>query len=104
MDSAEIGSLFFIALVSSCPGAFLGMGVSKALNPLMSYKISILAFSVILTFADFVLSGPGSKGIAYLIAVFWGLALGWFLPTGDLVFTMSIPKDQESEIVGFSYS
>jgi len=58
-------------------------------------------FSALTVAGAFILDGPNKKNICYLFAVFWGMCLGWFYPTSDLIFSLSLPKGQESEITGF---
>merc|ERR1712224_807908 len=42
-----------------------------------------------------------AKSVSYAWAVFIGLGLGWFYPTGNLFFSMCLPKGQEAEFAGF---
>ena len=41
------------------------------------------------------------KYVAFFFALLWGVCLGWFYPTANLVFSLSLPKGQESELTGF---
>lgn len=47
------------------------------------------------------MTSPDDKPIAYIFAAVWGCLLGWFYPTDALIFSMIMPKGQESELAGF---
>ena len=41
-----------------------------------------------------------SKIITYIMAVFWGIALGWFYPTENGFFATLVPDSQATEMAG----
>ena len=53
-------------------------------------------------FAGFLLmTSPDDKYIAFIFAGIWGLLIGWYYPADSLIFSMLMPKGQESELAGF---
>lgn len=100
-DGAGIGIIFIVVLASTLPGSYLGAFVSKRSTPKISILLNIFLF-IGANFAGFLLmTNPDDKSIAYLFASAWGLLLGWFYPTESLIFSMLMPRGQESELAGF---
>lgn len=96
----EIGIFFFVSLVFSIPGSFLGAYVTKNTDPKRSYRLSMMML--------FLWSSIGAIILEYLppsMAYVWGcgigLCLGWYYPTENLFFSMCLPKGQEAELAGF---
>jgi len=100
-SGTEVGLTFFIALIGTLPGSAIATLVSKKTNPITSFKCLLLFFSAVTVAGAFVLHGPEMKMVAYFFALLWGVCLGWFYPTAALIFSLSLPKGQESELTGF---
>ncbi|KAL7542812.1 hypothetical protein ACHAXR_012126 [Thalassiosira sp. AJA248-18] len=101
MTGTEVGIVFLVTLVSTIPGSKLGEIISKKTTPITSWKINLVTFMAITAVGSFVLTGPDRKSICYVFGVLWGSMLGWFYPLENVIFAMSIPKGQESELSGF---
>jgi len=101
MDGSQLGIVFLIALLCSIPGAKLGADISKKYNPIISLKIFYVYFTSITIVGGILLDRPERKNLAYGLGVVWGLGLGWYHPTVNLIFSLSLPKGQEAELAGF---
>lgn len=101
MNGTEVAIIFLITLLASIPGSKLGQFIAKRTNPITSWKINLIVFSVITIAGAFVLTSPEVKYVCFAFGVLWGIMLGWFYPLENLVFTLSVPKGQESELSGF---
>jgi len=100
-DGTEVGIIFLIALIGTIPGSKIANIISRKTNPVTSFKCILLFFSIVTVAGSLVLSGPEMKYVAFFFALLWGVCLGWFYPTANLVFSLSLPKGQESELTGF---
>jgi len=103
MSSAELGIVLFLSLLFSIPGAKIGSIISKKINPVASLKIQLTFFSVVTILGGFIVDREERKGLAYLLGILWGISLGWFYPTANLIFSLLLPKNQESELTGFYF-
>mmetsp|Transcript_29201 Transcript_29201/g.62094 ORF Transcript_29201/g.62094 Transcript_29201/m.62094 type:complete len:514 (-) Transcript_29201:192-1733(-) len=101
MSGTEVGMVFLITLVTTIPGAKLGQWIAKKTNPITSLKLNLLVFSAVTAVGAFVLTGPEVKVLVYFFGCLWGGLLGWFYPLENVIFTMSVPAGQESELSGF---
>lgn len=101
MTGSQVGIVFLITLVSTLPGSKLGEVVAKRYDPITSWKVNLVLFSAITVVGSFVLTGPDRQTICYAFGVLWGLMLGWFYPLENVVFTLGVPRGQESEFSGF---
>jgi len=101
MNGTEVAVIFLITLASSIPGAKLGQFIAKKTNPITSWKLNLITFTAITIAGTFVLTGPDRKAVCYVFGALWGVMLGWFYPLENLVFTLSVPRGQESELSGF---
>ena len=101
MDGSELGIVFLIALLCSIPGAKIGSILSKKYNPVISLKSFYVYFTLITIIGGVTLDRPERKDLSYFLGVVWGIGLGWYYPTVNLIFSLSLPKGQESELAGF---
>lgn len=101
MTGSQVGISFLIALLGAIPGAKVGQLLSIKTNPVVSGKISLLLFSATTVAGALTLTGPDRQNACYIFAGIWGIYLGWLFPVLDLIFTLSVPKGQESELSGF---
>jgi len=88
----DVGITFLIALIGTLPGSAIANLVSKRTNPITSFKCILLFFSFVTVAGAFVLNGPEKKMVAFFFALLWGVCLGWFYPTSNLIFSLSLPK------------
>jgi UMF1 family MFS transporter len=100
MNSYELGAHFLVGIILALPGTFLADFVTKRTNPQTSWMLSMLTFSFTSAIASFVLTGPSMAPISYVFSVLWGLNLGWYHPTKDVMFTMLVPHGEEGEFSG----
>jgi UMF1 family MFS transporter len=100
MNGAEIGIQFLVVLICTLPGAKIAELVTKKTDAKKSWIICLTTFAIITAVASFVLSGPEMKNVSYIFIVLWGVSLGWFYSTENLLFSMLLPKGQESEMSG----
>lgn len=100
-SSLEVSVMFFLVFALIVPGSFIGAWVTKKTDPIISWKLSLVFFSIVTAAAAFFLVGPESIKFGYLFAVLWGTLMGWFYCTEELIFSLSIPKDDESGLTGF---
>lgn len=104
LNSTELGIFFIITLLSTAVGTQIGgKWITKKTNPNLSWKLSMVYLYVVLIIGAFVLDAlPFElRSVSYGWAVFLGLGLGWFYPTGNLFFSMCLPKGSEAEFAGF---
>ena len=93
----QLGILFLVVLTCTIPGSYFGAWLSQKLDPKTSLKIQLIAF-MMTNFVGFTILRPGHEYVAYSFGVLWGCLLGWFYPTESLIFSMSMPAGQESEV------
>mmetsp|Transcript_26378 Transcript_26378/g.45013 ORF Transcript_26378/g.45013 Transcript_26378/m.45013 type:complete len:514 (+) Transcript_26378:212-1753(+) len=101
MTGAQVGIIFLVTLISTIPGSKAGQFLSKKTNPITSWKINLVTFSAVTVAGSFVLTGPERQNLIYPFGAAWGFLLGWFYPLENVVFTLSVPKGQETELSGF---
>jgi len=101
MSSQQIGVQYLIVLLCTIPGSKLGEFVSNRLNPNISFRLCLTFFSIVTAIAALVLTGPAMQVVCYMFGVFWGISLGWFYPTEEIMLTMMCPVGQEAELSGF---
>ncbi len=90
-----------MTLISTIPGSALGSFIAKKTTPITSWKINLVVFSLVTVAGSFILTGPERQPVCYVFGVLWGVLLGWFYPLENVIFTMSVPKGQETELSGF---
>lgn len=101
MNSKELVILSFIALIFAVPGAKLGSTLCKRYDPLIALKSFYIYFTCITIAGGFLLDRQERKSFSYGLGPVWGIGLGWYYPTVNLIFCQSLPKGQESEFSGF---
>jgi len=70
-------------------------------DTIISWKINIVIFSIFTISGGFVLINPSRKILTYIWSILWGMGLGWFYPTENLIFSMILPRGQEAELTGY---
>ena len=101
LSGSQIDITFATVYIASIPGSAIGAFVTKKTNPLTSWKLSIFSFVAFTISGAFVLPGPERSNLTYILAVLWGMGLGWHYPTENLIFSMCLPENQEAELTGF---
>lgn len=101
ITGGEIGIVFALVYLASFPGSLLGAFVTKKTNPVISWKIDILIFIVSTITGAVVLDRPERSHLVYIWSILWGGGIGWHYSTENLIFSMCLPKGQESELTGF---
>lgn len=101
MSGTQVGIVFLCTLFGTLPGSLLGVFISKKTNPIISWKINLVVFTVVTVAGALVLTGPARQNICYIFGGLWGMLLGWFYPLGNVIFAMCMPKGQEAEFSGF---
>lgn len=99
--SLQVSIIFGLVFLSIVPGSFLGAVITKKMNPISSWKTSILLFSVTTTFGALILTRPERIHFAYIFGILWGILMGWFYSIEDLIFSLSLPDSEESRLTGF---
>ena len=100
-SGTDTGIIFLIVLVSTIPGGYIAIYLTKRGNPIMTMKLVLVTF-IVVNFVAFILLGrPGLENTVYIWGPLWGIILGWFYPTQSLLFSSLMPKGQESELAGF---
>lgn len=101
MEGTEIGIFFLSTLLFAIPGAKIASYVSNKFNPIISLQIVCVMYIVVAAIGVLIVDRPEVKGLAYIFGIFIGIMIGWFYPTTNLIFSLAIPKGQESELTGF---
>lgn len=102
LSFTDIGIFFFVTLVSSIPGSFLGRFVTRRLDPKRSWQVNMVSIFIWTAGGAIILDIPDDLPfLAYLWGCGIGLLLGWFYPTENLFFCMCLPEGQEAELSGF---
>ena len=91
--SSDIGILFFIVIIGTIPGSYLGQWLTmKTSCPKTTMKLQLVAFIVVNFAGFFCLTKPEQSSLAYVFGLLWGILLGWFYPTESLIFSMIVPQ------------
>lgn len=99
LSSQKIGLVILTMIISGIPGTFVGKYVSLKFNPVISCKICLFLFIVIISAASLQLSSA-TKDYAFLFGSMLGLCKGWLHPMQTALYTTIIPKGQEVEMMG----
>jgi MFS-type transporter involved in bile tolerance (Atg22 family) len=100
-NSTQISILFLIVLTCTIPGSYFANWLADKTNPLIAFKLQIITF-IMLNFVGFlILNNPTKEMAAYIMGFFCGFWLGWYYPLEKLIYSMIVPKGQESELAGF---
>lgn len=97
MTAFQISITLLILLASHLPGTIISRFVCNKYNPLVSYRMAMVAFAVASSLAAWLINTPL---VAYIFACLWGMCLGWIYPSQKVLFCTLIPKGQEFEFMG----
>jgi MFS-type transporter involved in bile tolerance (Atg22 family) len=100
MNGTEVGIFFLVSLIGTIPGGRLGAFVTRRLNPKRSWQLALAIISVV-TIVGALTLNQDVKNVSYVWGFFIGLMLGWHYPTEGLIFSMCLPKGQDTELCGF---
>mmetsp|Transcript_27201 Transcript_27201/g.66007 ORF Transcript_27201/g.66007 Transcript_27201/m.66007 type:complete len:385 (+) Transcript_27201:634-1788(+) len=100
MTGTETGMLFLIVLFFVVPGAKLSEVVVKKTNYNTCWRLNMIYFSIITIVGVWMMVDENDKGSAYLMGIFWGIALGWYYATQNGFFAVLVPQEQATEMAG----
>lgn len=101
MSGGELGIVFAIVYIMSLPGARIGAFVTTKTNPVTSWKLCIITFSLFTISGALILTEPSRKHLCYVWSALWGMGFGWNEPTKNLIFSLCLPQGQEAELTGY---
>jgi len=96
----DLGIATLIFVGSAVPGNLLSVPMTKWFNPLRSLQLCLLVLGGFIVALPFVVSGPGSEPLLFVMSVGYGLNLGWKEPTEKTLWCRLIPHRQEAEMWG----
>ena len=100
-DATQVGLIYIVVLVFITPGAFFGSWLAIKTSPLTAIKINCTAFIVVNFGAFLWLTEPGMLFESLICGSFWGFLQGMYYALNKLIFSLVIPKGQETELAGF---
>lgn len=100
LDSTQVGIFFLVTLLATIPGSRLAVWVTLKYNPNTSWKLSMLYLFVVIAIGVLTLEYV-DQNVSFVWGLFVGIGLGWFYPTENLFFAVSVPSGQEAELSGF---
>jgi len=100
--SLLVGIFFLVTLFFTLPGSILAVHVNKKLDPKRSYRLVMVVLFFWASIGAIVMDHiPYVEYLSFVWGAGIGICLGWFYPTEDVFFSMSLPKGQEAELAGF---
>jgi MFS transporter, UMF1 family len=96
----ENGIAILILLIFGVPGTRIAAWLTSTVNPVRSLQTCLIFWILSVAAATLFLREPGQQGLAYVFAMFWGLAIGWVYPTEKMLYVTIIPRGQEAELMG----
>jgi UMF1 family MFS transporter len=100
MKSSEIGACVTLMLLLSIPGAILSFFVTRRVNPIRSSILSLVLMSVVTAIVAIILKEPGQKMETYILAMAWGVAMGWNFTCDRMLISSLVPEGQDTELMG----
>uniref|UniRef100_A0A7S2A352 Major facilitator superfamily (MFS) profile domain-containing protein n=1 Tax=Ditylum brightwellii TaxID=49249 RepID=A0A7S2A352_9STRA len=100
MSTREVGITNLVMLVFTIPGSFFSQKMVQLINPLRSFRASLVFFSLSVGITGAILDSPEKKNWTYFFASLWGIAFGWVYPSQRVLQCTLIPKGQETEMMG----
>jgi UMF1 family MFS transporter len=100
MSSTQIGMFNLTVLLSTIVGAFLAKYLNRRFNPLLSFRLCLVALSVVTALMSVFVRGPEQLHLFYLLSAAFGVTCGWLVPTERVLFCMLAPVGQEAEMMG----
>ncbi|CAJ1959513.1 unnamed protein product [Cylindrotheca closterium] len=105
MSGTETGVVFLNVLIFVVPGAKLSEFVVTRTNYNTCWRLNMVYFSVTTVVGVWIMKDENDKFKAYVLGVFWGIALGWFYATQNGFFAVLVPQEQATEMAGiFNFS
>ncbi|KAG7353650.1 vacuole effluxer Atg22 like protein [Nitzschia inconspicua] len=99
-SSRENGIAILFLLLFGVPGTRIAAWLNKSVNPIRSLQINLIFWICSVSAAAIFLHQPDQQVMAYVFAMFWGLAMGWVYPTEKTLYVTIIPRGQEAELMG----
>lgn len=100
MTSTQIGIFNLVVLVSTIVGAKWAGFLNATLNPLVSFRLCLVALAVVTALMAGLIAGPDQLGLFYLLSAGIGIVLGWLVPTERVLFCTLAPVGHEAEMMG----
>jgi UMF1 family MFS transporter len=100
MSSTQIGLFNLTVLLSTIVGAYLAGYLNRRFNPLISFRLCLMALSVVTALMSVFIRGPEQLHLFYLLSAAIGVILGWLVPTERVLFCTLAPVGQEAEMMG----
>lgn len=98
--SRENGLAILALLLFGVPGTRIAAWFNSKVNPIRSLQINLVFWVCSISAAAVFLHRPDQQVLAYVFAMFWGLAMGWVYPTEKTLYVTIIPRGQEAELMG----
>jgi len=95
MTASQIGIFFLITLAGTVPGSKIGARITARLNPKRSWTLSMV-FLILYTAGGATLVAFVPQFVSYFWALGLGCLLGWFYPSENVFYSMSMPRGQEA--------
>jgi len=100
LTGKEIGYVNITMLAFNIPGSYFAKYMCNKLNPLNSYRTSLVFFAAVAGCTFWHLDTKEKADWIYMWAAFWGIAYGWTYPSQRVLICTLIPKGQEAEMMG----
>jgi MFS transporter, UMF1 family len=96
----ENGLVFLILLMAGVPGSLLAGYTAMHWNPVRSLIAATTLMSITTIVFAIVVTGPGQQLETYILAIGWGLPIGWKWTVDRLMASTFIPTGQDAELMG----
>ena len=97
--SKENGIAILILLLFGVPGTRVAAWLTSSIDPIRSLQTNLIFWICSVSAASLFLYKPDQQGMAYVFAMFWGLAMGWVYPTEKTLYVTIIPRGQEGKLI-----
>jgi len=102
MQGTQVALFSLLVLFFSALGSVVSQWVTRKANPIKSWKLNMVAWIATILVSGVLLKEPQGKFFIYVpYSILMGISIGWFYPTVDLIFSLSVPRGQDSEFTGF---
>ena len=90
-----------VALVGTIPGSYLeAQFTTRYLSPQRIWQLALALFTIV-TIAGAMSLSQETKIAAFVWGFAIGILLGWHYPAENLIFSLCLPKGQDTEFSGF---
>jgi MFS-type transporter involved in bile tolerance (Atg22 family) len=100
-SAADNGAIILVLLISSIPGAWLSSKCTHRFGPVLSSMVAILILILNTSLVAGILKSPDQKTWAYILAIGWGVGIGFKWTVDRMLYAMILPnKSQNTEFSG----